>query len=107
MPAYDPHAVWQALRGEKLGGLRFRRQHPIPPYVLDFYCAEAKLAVEVDGQSHSHPDRINHDHRKWLHPGFAALGEGMFDDGARLAQGHGHLDTAFCSRRRACSTGSV
>ncbi len=44
--------LWQALRGEKLGGLRFRRQHPIPPYVLDFYCAGVRLAVEIDGDSH-------------------------------------------------------
>jgi ATP-dependent DNA helicase RecQ len=39
--------LWQALRGEKLGGLKFRRQHPIAPYVLDFYCATARLCVEV------------------------------------------------------------
>jgi ATP-dependent DNA helicase RecQ len=44
--------LWQALRGEKLGGLKFRRQHPISPYVLDFYCAGARLAVEIDGDSH-------------------------------------------------------
>jgi ATP-dependent DNA helicase RecQ len=44
--------LWQALRGEKLGGLKFRRQHPIAPYVLDFYCAGARLAVEIDGESH-------------------------------------------------------
>jgi very-short-patch-repair endonuclease len=51
-----------------LAGLKFRRQHPIGPYVLDFYCAEAKLAVEVDGEVHSHPDRIQHDRRRteWL-----------------------------------------
>jgi very-short-patch-repair endonuclease len=51
-----------------LANLKFRRQHPIGPYVLDFYCAEAKLAVEVDGASHSHPDRILHDRRRteWL-----------------------------------------
>ncbi|WP_395945224.1 endonuclease domain-containing protein [Brevundimonas sp.] len=44
--------LWQALRGEKLGGLKFRRQHPMPPYVLDFYCAGVRLAVEIDGDSH-------------------------------------------------------
>ena len=44
--------LWQALRGEKLGGLKFRRQHPIAPYVLDFYCAGVRLAVEIDGDSH-------------------------------------------------------
>ena len=43
--------LWQALRNRALG-VRFRRQHPIQDYVLDFYCAEAKLAVEVDGAGH-------------------------------------------------------
>ena len=60
--------LWQAIRGRRLGGVRFRRQHPVGPYVLDFYCAAARLAVEVDGQSHEHPDRIRHDARRsaWL-----------------------------------------
>ncbi|MGV9010632.1 endonuclease domain-containing protein [Brevundimonas sp.] len=60
--------LWVRLRREQLRGFRFRRQHPVGPYVLDFYCAEAKLAVEVDGQSHDHPDRIAHDRRRtaWL-----------------------------------------
>lgn len=60
--------LWQAIRGRKLGGARFRRQHPIGPYILDFYCEETRLAVEVDGVSHEHPDRIRHDARRtaWL-----------------------------------------
>ena len=44
--------LWRALKGRKADGLHFRRQHPIGPYVLDFYCAAAELAVEVDGRSH-------------------------------------------------------
>jgi len=43
--------LWVALRGKAIGW-RFRRQHPIGPYVLDFYCDAAKLAVEVDGSMH-------------------------------------------------------
>ncbi len=60
--------LWQAIRGRKLGGARFRRQHPVGPYVLDFYCDASRLAVEVDGASHEHPDRIRHDARRtaWL-----------------------------------------
>ncbi len=49
--------LWQALRGRKLGGLHFRRQHPTGPYVLDFYCHALKLAVEIDGDGHSLGDR--------------------------------------------------
>jgi len=40
------------LRGSRLGGLRFRRQHAIDPFIVDFYCASAKLVVEVDGGIH-------------------------------------------------------
>jgi len=60
--------LWFALKGEKLEGVKFRRQHPIGPYVLDFYCAAARLAVEVDGQGHDHPDQIAVDDRRarWL-----------------------------------------
>ena len=41
--------LWQALRKGRLAGLRFRRQHPIGPYIFDFYCPSALLAIEVDG----------------------------------------------------------
>jgi very-short-patch-repair endonuclease len=60
--------LWRAIRGRKLDGLHFRRQHPIGPYVLDFYCDRAKLAVEVDGQSHGFGDRPGRDERRdaWL-----------------------------------------
>ena len=62
--------LWVALKTKKLG-VHFRRQHPIGPYILDFYCDAAKLAVEVDGQGHL--GRIEHDERRdrWL------LGEGV------------------------------
>ena len=60
--------LWNALRGRRLEGRRFRRQHPLGPYILDFYCAEARLAVEIDGAAHDHPDKIEHDQRRrrWL-----------------------------------------
>jgi very-short-patch-repair endonuclease len=60
--------LWQHLRGQRLGGLRFRRQHPVGPYVLDFYCAAAGLAVEVDGRSHESRERARHDAARaaWL-----------------------------------------
>lgn len=45
-------ALWRILRGHRLGGLKFRRQHPIGPYIADFHCASAKLVIELDGMSH-------------------------------------------------------
>ncbi|AQR60807.1 hypothetical protein BZG35_03415 [Brevundimonas sp. LM2] len=60
--------LWIRLKGNRLGGLGFRKQHPIGPYILDFYCAAAKLAVEVDGASHATDERAAHDERRtvWL-----------------------------------------
>ena len=48
--------LWQRLRGNQ-AGLKFRRQHPIGPYVVDFYCAALKTVVEIDGEAHSRADR--------------------------------------------------
>ena len=44
--------LWSRLRGKQLSGLRFRRQYGVGPYVVDFYCPEARLAIEVDGFGH-------------------------------------------------------
>ena len=57
--------LWALLRRNQLG-LHFRRQHPIGPFVLDFYCAAAKLCVEIDGPSHA--ERKEYDQRRtdWL-----------------------------------------
>ena len=45
--------LWRLLRGGQLDGLKFRRQHPIPPYIADFCCIEKKLIVELDGSQHT------------------------------------------------------
>lgn len=44
--------LWRALKGRQVYGLKFRRQHSVGPYILDFYCPELKLAIELDGESH-------------------------------------------------------
>jgi very-short-patch-repair endonuclease len=56
--------LWTELRRRRLAGLRFRRQHPIGRYILDFYCHEARLAVEIDGYSHDVADRPQRDQRR-------------------------------------------
>jgi len=45
--------LWEALRGRKLAGLKFRAQHPVGPFILDFYCPARKLVVELDGGIHA------------------------------------------------------
>ena len=53
--------LWQGLKGHSREGMTFRRQHPVGPYVADFYCAKAKLVIEVDGQIHEREDRPQRD----------------------------------------------
>ena len=44
--------LWQSLRMKLAGGLKFRRQHTIGPFIVDFYCVKARLIIEVDGPIH-------------------------------------------------------
>lgn len=53
--------LWQRLRRKQVGGLRFRRQHPIGRFIVDFYCAEARLVIEVDGEIHDEPGHTESD----------------------------------------------
>lgn len=44
--------LWRELKGKKLGGFKFRAQHPVGSFILDFYCPACKLVVELDGPIH-------------------------------------------------------
>lgn len=48
--------LWACLRDRRVNQRKFRRQHPVAPYVLDFYCAELRLAIELDGGQHHNAD---------------------------------------------------
>jgi very-short-patch-repair endonuclease len=54
-------ALWQMLKKRQLHGRKFRRQHSIGRYILDFYCPAETLAVELDGAVHNDPLRAQHD----------------------------------------------
>jgi very-short-patch-repair endonuclease len=56
--------LWRRLRGREEGKPVFRRQHPVGPYVLDFFCARARLCIEVDGGSHGFGERPKQDVRR-------------------------------------------
>ncbi|ODS34002.1 MAG: methyltransferase [Candidatus Scalindua rubra] len=56
--------LWSKLKGKQLNGLKFRRQYGINNYVVDFYCPELRLAIEVDGDVHSYNSRINYDKQR-------------------------------------------
>ncbi len=50
--------LWQRLRQGQVLGVSFRRQHPVGPYVLDFYCSAARLAIELDGSQHGCSEQV-------------------------------------------------
>jgi very-short-patch-repair endonuclease len=54
--------LWQAIRGKQVNANRFRRQHPIGPYIADFACIEQKLVIELDGGQHQ--DQLVQDDRR-------------------------------------------
>ncbi|MDF1768757.1 DUF559 domain-containing protein [Maricaulis sp.] len=60
--------LWQGLRGRRLDGFRFRRQHPLGRYIVDFACLSARLVVEVDGPPHLSPGQVLYDAARtdWL-----------------------------------------
>jgi very-short-patch-repair endonuclease len=53
--------VWKWLRDRRFNGYKFRRQHPIGIYSLDFFCEEARLSIELDGSQHGFPTQQKHD----------------------------------------------
>jgi very-short-patch-repair endonuclease len=57
-------ALWAQLRAKRFAGFKFRRQHPCGPYILDFYCARERLAVELDGGQHFEEVAIRYDERR-------------------------------------------
>ncbi len=56
--------LWSRLRGKQLLGKKFRRQYSVGPYSIDLYCPEARLAIEVDGDSHFAPGAKERDARR-------------------------------------------
>ncbi|MEJ0025394.1 MAG: endonuclease domain-containing protein [Rhizomicrobium sp.] len=53
--------LWALLRNRRLGGVKFRRQQPIGPYIADFFCRSARLVVELDGDQHGVAEQQLHD----------------------------------------------
>ncbi|MGA3163074.1 MAG: DUF559 domain-containing protein [Verrucomicrobiota bacterium] len=56
--------LWRALRAGRFVGFKFRRQHPLGKYFLDFYCPTAKLSIELDGFQHGLPEQRQRDEER-------------------------------------------
>ena len=60
-PTVTEAFIWSCLRNRQLHGYKFRRQRPIGRYIVDFYCAELRLVIEVDGAVHQEKDQMEYD----------------------------------------------
>lgn len=59
-------ALWEELRAKRMKGLKFRRQHPIGVFIVDFYCHHARLAIEIDGAYHFGDQQQEYDQNRTL-----------------------------------------
>lgn len=58
--------LWSRLRSSQVESFKFRRQHPIDRFIVDFYCAECRLVVEIDGDSHAEQVEYDDARTEWL-----------------------------------------
>ena len=59
--------LWRILKGKKIQGLKFRRQHSIGNYIIDFYCPSQKIAIELDGEIHNDITKRTSDYKRDLY----------------------------------------
>ena len=58
--------LWARLRGRRYAGIKFRRQQPVGKYIADYYCADAKIILELDGDSHVGRERLDTRRDAWF-----------------------------------------
>jgi very-short-patch-repair endonuclease len=84
--------LWSGLRAGRCEGMKFRRQHPVGQYIVDFVCLERKLIIELDGGQHALPDEARKDRQRdaWLEKeGYTVV---RFWDNEVLMKKNGILD---------------
>ncbi|HEY3450930.1 MAG TPA: endonuclease domain-containing protein [Myxococcales bacterium] len=65
-PTLSERILWNELRGRRVAGLKFKRQVPIGPYIVDFHCNERRLVIEVDGDVHDDQQEADAHRQKYL-----------------------------------------
>lgn len=65
-PTAAERALWEVLRDRRLLGMKFRRQHAIGRFIVDFYCADAQLVIEVDGMIHQQTQEADAERTAYL-----------------------------------------
>ncbi len=96
------HKVWEWVRGKRLEGLKFRRQHPLGRFILDFYCMELKLGLELEGSVHNSENLARDEERlQWLRTtGIEILALQNDFVLSNPAEAHRHLKEAALNRAR-------
>ena len=64
--SYAERRLWKVLRNRQIHKLKWRRQHPIGNYIVDFYCAQHHLVLEVDGDAHAYRKSYDDERTNWL-----------------------------------------
>ncbi len=73
-PTLAETILWEYLRARKMAGLKFRRQHPMGPFIVDFVCLKKKIIIEVDGPIHDLQRDYDRQRDQWLRlQGFTVL----------------------------------
>ena len=65
-PTTAEQVLWQRLRRSQLGNYKFRRQQPLGQYIVDFYCHQTRLIIEIDGDVHAHQETYDAERTAWL-----------------------------------------
>jgi very-short-patch-repair endonuclease len=99
--ATDAEALlWSCLRDRRVNRRKFRRQHPLEPYVLDFYCAELSLAIELDGGQHNSDEGRAHDEQRAAYLRSKGIETLRFTNQAMLEDTDGVLGVIWDRTRR-------
>lgn len=96
-PAEAP--LWPLLKARRLDGWRWRRQFSVGPYILDFYCPAARLAVELDGAVHDAPARRDYDADRTRHLATVGIRVLRFENRAVFEAPHAVLDALRAALR--------
>ena len=79
-PTQAETSLWENLRKRQLGGLKFRRQHVIHVFIVDFYCPAAKLVIEIDGPVHAEQEEYDQERESYLEAmGYESIRFGNLD----------------------------
>ena len=97
--------LWKALKGRGANGWKFRRQHGIGPYILDFYCPELKLCIEIDGSSHD--NKYTQDINRTSYLNMQGIRVVRFDNSQVLANPEWVVSEIVRTGKEICSEGSV